>query len=126
MEKPLISWLFVILWMLVIFYFSSLPSVGPRFPVEFVDTLMRKFAHVGEYAILMLLAVNAFRHTYPWASLQQVLQLAFVFSLLYAVSDEWHQLFVQGREGTFRDVVIDCIGITLAGLFLQNQQKKGR
>jgi VanZ family protein len=37
-----------------------------------------------------------------------------VFVFFYACSDEIHQLFVLGREGAFRDVIIDTVGgITL-------------
>ena len=37
---------------------------------------------------------------------------------LYACTDEFHQIFVPGREGAFRDVIIDtCGGITLILLY---------
>lgn len=39
---------------------------------------------------------------------------AFGVSLLYACTDEWHQYYVPGRTATVRDVLIDCIGITLS------------
>lgn len=41
---------------------------------------------------------------------------AFLFSLIYACSDELHQYFVPGRTATVRDVLIDCIGISLSVL----------
>jgi VanZ family protein len=44
------------------------------------------------------------RPTYAWL-------LAGLVALAYAGSDEWHQLFVPGRHGSFRDVAIDALGI---------------
>lgn len=40
--------------------------------------------------------------------------LAFLISLVYAVSDEYHQSLVPGREPRIRDVVIDSIGALFA------------
>jgi VanZ family protein len=37
--------------------------------------------------------------------------LAMLIATLYACSDEWHQTFVPGREGTVHEVVIDSVGI---------------
>ena len=39
---------------------------------------------------------------------------AFGLSLLYACTDEWHQSYIPGRTATVRDVLIDCIGITIS------------
>ncbi|OGR96173.1 MAG: hypothetical protein A2902_00585 [Elusimicrobia bacterium RIFCSPLOWO2_01_FULL_64_13] len=51
----------------------------------------------------------------------------FLFTVLYAASDEWHQTFVFGRSGSSADVFVDCVG-SLAGAFLhlriKNAQKK--
>ena len=61
------------------------------------------------YAVLTLLVYGALRRhmacrTHAWL-------LALLIAALYACSDEWHQTFVPGREGTVRDVVIDGVGI---------------
>jgi VanZ family protein len=40
-----------------------------------------------------------------------------LFSMLYASTDEFHQLFVEGRSGSVRDVMIDTLGATLGILF---------
>ena len=45
---------------------------------------------------------------------------AFVFSVFYAATDEYHQTFIQGRSGSLRDVLIDSIGI-FCGCFFQKQ-----
>jgi len=51
-------------------------------------------------------------------SLQQSVAISFAFAVLFAISDEWHQTFVPGRDGCVQDVVIDSIGATVAALFL--------
>ena len=40
--------------------------------------------------------------------------ISFSITVLYACSDEFHQLFVPGRAGMIQDVMIDSIGIILA------------
>ena len=86
---------------------------------------VRKCAHLTEYAVLgALLAATAASYT----ALQGILQghgsasasrtmkplvLPFIIGVLYAVSDEIHQLFVPGRAGQLRDVLIDSAGILI-------------
>ena len=42
-----------------------------------------------------------------------------VFCLVYAITDEIHQIFVPGRAGMVRDVIIDLFGAMIgAGVFL--------
>ena len=41
--------------------------------------------------------------------------VAFVVGVLYAVTDELHQMLVPGRQGSLRDVLIDAAGV-LAGV----------
>jgi len=50
-------------------------------------------------------------------SLTQIMFLAIIISVLYAVSDEIHQLFVPTREGKIRDVLIDSLGILLSFVY---------
>jgi VanZ family protein len=73
--------------------------------------VIRKCAHFLEYMILALLAFNVLK-LYFNAKQVAIFTIAFVF--LYACSDEIHQLFVLGREGAIRDVIIDTCG----GIFL--------
>ena len=40
-------------------------------------------------------------------------KIAAIFAVLYAASDEFHQLFVPGRAGSIRDVIIDGTGAVL-------------
>ena len=79
--------------------------------------MIRKFAHVLEYAILTLFTFFSSRNTLK-LSKKRLLLLTVVITLVYAFSDEFHQTFVFEREGKIRDVLIDSIGISGALLTL--------
>lgn len=115
------AWLAAICWMAVIFVFSSIP--GLRSPLEALfDFIIRKLAHVGEYATLTFLLARALRlHGF---SPGRVALMAMCVSVLYAISDEFHQTFVPGRNGVERDVVIDSIGIASVGLWYARRKQK--
>jgi VanZ family protein len=96
-------WLPVLAWAGVIFALSSIPSLNSGLGTW--DTVLRKCAHMTEYAILAVLLLRA-TGSYAWA---------FALAVAYAASDEVHQLFVRGRHGSPVDVGIDAIG-ALIGL----------
>jgi VanZ family protein len=96
-------WLAVLVWAGVIFAFSSIPSLNSGLGTW--DTVLRKCAHMTEYAILAVLLLRAIG-SYAWA---------FALAVAYAASDEVHQLFVRGRHGSPVDVAIDAVG-ALIGL----------
>lgn len=85
---------------------------------------VRKAAHLSEYAVLGLLASNACiqlarvrgREVCLRCDGKRLLLFAFVLCVLYAASDEFHQLFVDGRSGQLRDVVIDSCGAAVGVL----------
>jgi VanZ family protein len=99
------SWLPVLLWATVIFAFSSIPSLSTDLGTW--DTVLRKLAHLAEYAILGALLLRALRTPVGAVALAGV----------YAVTDEVHQLFVEGRHGAPLDVGIDVVG-ALAGVLV--------
>lgn len=106
MKTRLLAWLPVVLWMGVIFYTSHQPQVGlPNFDAW--DFLIKKSSHFGAYALLGLLLLRADGR---WT-------VALVISILFALSDEWHQSFIPGRMPTFFDVSVDILGAS-AGIFL--------
>jgi len=70
--------------------------------------LLRKNAHFFAYLILGVLVMNALRHS--GVKRLRACVFALVISVLYAVSDEVHQLFVPGRGGQVVDVLIDSAG----------------
>jgi VanZ family protein len=103
--------------MAVIYYFSSQPgSLTPSGSWRIF--LERKGAHLIEYAVLGWLFLRLTRRCWPGNMLEAV-GWGFVGSLLYAFSDELHQLSVVGREGTIRDVLIDLVGIGLGMLAMR-------
>lgn len=119
----------VLLWMGLIFFFSScdgervgtwaaavmkpfVPSTS--FPDEIPSFLLFKSAHFAEYAILALLLLRAL---WPMFTTHAAYLTAAAISILYAISDEWHQAFTPGRTPSLRDVCIDTCGI-LTGLLL--------
>ena len=74
---------------------------------------VRKCAHVAEYALLAALAWRALRkpeanNPRPWLWKHAAIALGIVFA--YAATDEWHQVFVPNRLGSFTDVMIDTLG----------------
>ena len=95
------AWLPVVAWCVVIFAFSAVPSLGTGLGTW--DLVLRKLAHVTEYAVLAVLLVRATHRP----------AVALALGSLYAVSDEIHQTFVRGREGRPRDVVIDTVGVVI-------------
>lgn len=94
-------WLPVVAWAALIFLLSSFeaPDVGSGG----VDYVVRKVAHVTEYAVLGALLVRATRRELP----------AFLLGVVYAASDEVHQHFVPGRHATPVDVAIDAVGVAI-------------
>ena len=135
-NRNIFTWLLVFLWMTIIFSFSSRPAtdsneqsyqVGrlvcsiiiPSFNempeteklayLENINFAVRKTAHMIEYAILgILLAIAMNNKRKP---------VALAIGILYACTDEFHQLFVAGRSGQIRDVMIDSAGVLL-GVFM--------
>jgi VanZ family protein len=103
------TWLPPLIWLAIIFAFSSRHGGGHLPAAEIV---LRKLAHVTEYLILTLLLQRALRRS----EVALALPVAVAVALAYATSDEWHQSFVPGRTATPRDVAIDGIGIALATL----------
>lgn len=103
-----------LLWMVVIFTFSSIHGSGTYFEPPLWYVLERKGAHMIEFSILAFL-VASFLSTYIVFRKDTKLFFCsvFLFCLVYAFSDEIHQFFVFGREARFTDVVIDSGGILI-------------
>ena len=137
MFKKLV-WVATILWMAMIFYFSSQPVEVSRQasgeilakmnkiePEEIQDTNnskvsklqfdLRKFAHVVVYFGLGFL-VTLSLYLIKYKRLTSYV-LAYIASVIYALSDEWHQSFVPGRGATILDIKIDTLS-ALAGVVI--------
>lgn len=103
-------WLPVFIWCAFIYYLSSIPELKSDLPNQW-DFVARKMAHMMEYGILTFLF---FRAAVQNLSFKKSILYAVLFAATYALTDEYHQLFVFGRSGSLKDVFIDGIGIFLA------------
>ena len=101
-------WLPPLIWMGVLFAASGTPSRDiPSFGV--IDFLVKKGGHMLGYAALALL----FQRALGWNMKRA--PLAWLFAVLYAVTDEFHQTFVPGRHPAWTDVLFfDGGGAALA------------
>lgn len=97
----------VFMWSLVIFLFSAMPTKSAS-QIYWQDFIFKKSAHVVEYAILCLLLYRGFL-AYKIKSNKAIFFAIFI-SVLYALSDEYHQSFTPGREPKIRDVGFDTLG----------------
>lgn len=103
-SRLLTVWLPVVAWAAVIFTFSSIPSLSSGLGTW--DTILRKGAHVTEYAVLGALLYRALGRE----------PLALAVGIAYAATDEVHQYFVRGRHASPVDVAIDAVGVALGML----------
>ena len=123
----LMDWLPVIVWSAVLFFLSTsifsaantakviepilrwfLPAASST-TIEIIHNLIRKLAHFTNYAILFWLMIRGPMTGRPYAAL--------ALCVLYAISDESHQIFVAGRGPSVYDVALDSSG-ALFGRFL--------
>ena len=70
--------------------------------------------HFTEFAVLTVLCAAAISYWRKSADSWSIM-LAMVFCAVFAASDEWHQSFIPDRYGTVQDVLIDCLGVFIAG-----------
>jgi VanZ like family len=102
--------------MALIFWLSAQPNLDSG--LGFWDDVLRKLAHVAAYGGLTLLWTWALRPI-----LSRPLPAAVAVSLVYAITDEYHQSFVEGRTGSPMDVGIDLIGVVIASILLRYDQR---
>ena len=125
--KRLVGYISVGLWMVVIFLFSNqdstiskrqsgtivdfIESLGSSLGEDVLTFLTRKAAHILVYLVLGVLVYNLVR-TYELSRRRTVL-ISICVALGYAAFDEIHQLFVPGRSGELRDVLIDTTAASI-------------
>lgn len=106
-------WLPVVVYMAGIFYGSSLED--PPVPSNVPDVDLHAAAYFG----LMLLVIRAVADgTWSKVTLITVI-VAFVITVAYGASDEWHQRYVPGRHAELRDLRADAIGAFAAGMLVK-------
>ena len=110
MRASFLAWLPVLGWAGVIFWFSAQSDLRVA-PDASVDFVIRKLGHMGVFGILALLAWRALAST---TSLRRPWAWAFLLTVAYAATDEFHQGFTGGRHPSPVDVGIDSLGALLA------------
>jgi len=142
-------WLPLLIWVCVIFLGSTdvlsaehtsrfmvpfllwlKPEMSPE-KILFILIVMRKSAHVSEYAILALLLWRALRSNPTLRTTRpMLLGAALVACTVFAASDEFHQSFVKSRTPSVRDVMLDVagavFGLLIGAIFAQRHSKKVR
>jgi VanZ family protein len=113
------AYLPAILWASIIFAFSS-QSVLPGLGQTVLDFIFKKSAHVLVYLILYLFLFSATKKTISKENRNLVIFLPIFLTLVYAVSDEFHQSLVPGRFSAARDVGFDMIGVLIGFLKKHN------
>ncbi|MBQ7354672.1 MAG: VanZ family protein [Clostridia bacterium] len=111
--------------------YDSLPTEQQTDISDTMTTIVRKGAHMAEYAILTVILYALIS---KWNLLERrLLRVVCAWSgaVLFAVSDELHQLFVPGRSGELTDILIDgsgaLIGVLLAaGIAYLSDRRRSR
>lgn len=93
----------------IIFYLSDQANLGSWMSNP-KETILRKLAHFTEYGILAFFVWRLFYNGWRFF-LGASFWLALCLTTLFAGSDELHQSFVQGRNGSLIDVVVDFLSI---------------
>lgn len=127
-----------IIWMIFIFIMShtngnessNQSNFIVKIVLEFINInhetlsfMIRKIAHMSEYAILLLFIYYGLYKTITY---KYQLLISLLITFIYACSDEFHQLFIPGRSGQFIDILIDTSGalIMLLIIYLWQKRKK--
>lgn len=141
--KKYARWLLVFVWMGLIFYLSHQPSeqsselssgvtevllkmlafILPAFEeIPIIHFLIRKAAHFFAYFMLGIFVFHALKKSVK--SIWRRCGFTMLISLVYAISDEVHQLFIPGRSGEVGDVMIDSLGAAVGlGVYLLFMRK---
>lgn len=118
-------WIPPIFYAGLIFFISSRPSIniGPELP--HID----KLYHALIYCVFALLLWRAFYYASPASFQKRAIFFALIFTILFGMSDEWHQFYVSFRHADVLDLLFDTAGASLALISVSwwnNGQKKGK
>jgi VanZ family protein len=112
-----VRWLPALAWMGVIFWLSS-QQIAPPSGHPLLDGLISAAAHVVEYGTLALLL----HHAVSGSSTKRTL-LTFGLTMLYAITDEWHQSFVPTRDPSLLDLTVDAISGAIALMAIERTRR---
>jgi VanZ family protein len=135
-------WLLTLVWAAQIYQFSTaryspdaswslleqllqklLGTVSPS-AISVLNLIARKLAHLIEYSVLTLLLYRSLVRKRPLHWRPNVVFLSIGITSLYALSDEFHQLFVPGRHAAAVDWGIDLSGAVLAMFLLHGYLRR--
>jgi VanZ family protein len=119
--RTLALWLPPLALMGLIFFFSAQPDLNSGLGT--IDTVGRKVIHFAQYALLAFLWWRALRGS---LGARRAALAAFLVTVAYAATDEYHQSFVQGRHGSPLDWAIDTAGAGVASLRLARRAEVRR
>ncbi len=120
MKKFTLNQLPALVWIGIIFWLSSLHRI-PNIHIPMAD----KIAHFCFYFVLSGLAYRAFLLQEKIQPLRRHAAIsAVLFTILYGITDEVHQLFVWGRTSDFLDVAVDALGAFIFVLLLSVYRKR--
>jgi len=106
----------------VIFYLSSLSSFPEEMPSFWG---FDKIIHFIEYYTFGYLISRCFTQ---WESSTFQRRKAILWTIgigvFYALTDEWHQSFVPGRDPSAWDALFDALGVAFAALTFQGIRKQ--
>lgn len=129
-KKRILFAILVIVWMITIFCFSNEDgdtSQGTSDVItnaiinindgleknrEIISFCVRKLAHFSIYFVGGILLFE-FYSTFD-VTMKRIFCMSALSGICYACFDEFHQLFISGRTGQFRDVCIDSTGVIIA------------
>jgi len=94
---------------------EPLQETEREYTLDKINHVVRKMAHFMEFAVLA--ATVEFHNWIHKRKGVHLILLSIGITVLYAVSDEFHQLFVPGRSGEVKDVLIDSAGASTGALF---------
>lgn len=113
----------MIVWCVAIFVSSSIPS--DRLPAVGVFGF-DKIVHFGIYLVLCLLLHRSLRNQSKFPFLRRhSLIMSIIVSILYGMTDEFHQLFVPGRSSSVYDLFANALGGLSYSVYWHLWGKKG-
>ena len=93
----------------------TIQSIGISAPEGVLTFLVRKAAHISAYFVLGILIYSLLKEYR--LRIKHLVLASIALAMLYACTDELHQMFVPGRSGEVRDVLIDTAGAAV-GVFV--------